>query len=78
MMGINVNVPTSGADDTPYYSYRVKVKMFWYTGGGAVQGTATHLVEIYEQVWNNWPIGDDTETYTDEYPCDAWVGIEIN
>lgn len=78
MMGINVTVPTSGADDSPYYSYRVKVKMFWYTGGGAVQGTATHLVEVYKQVYNNWPIGDGTETYTDKYPCDGWQGFEIN
>lgn len=78
MKGINVVVPTSGADDSPEYLYRVKVKMFWYKPNGSVQGTATHLVENYRQVYNDWPIGDDTVTTTDEYPCGGWVGIEIN
>ena len=78
MKGINVRVPTSGADDSPEYLYRVKVKMFWYKPGGGVKGTATHLVDNYRNVYNNWPIGPDTETFTDNYPCSGWVGIEIN
>lgn len=72
LRGINVVLSTTSADDDPQYLYRVKVKMFWYRANGTVQGTATHLVSNYRQVWNNFPV-TGTQTHTDEYPCDGWT-----
>lgn len=80
MMGINVRVPTGGKDEDPTYQYRVKVKMFWYAANGGVQGTSTHRVDWYKEVYNDWPerFGGGTETYTSDEPCRGWVGFEIN
>ena len=72
LRGINVILNTTSADDDPQYLYRVKVKMFWYRANGTVQGTATHIVSNYKQVWNNFPVFG-TQTFTDEYPCDGWT-----
>ncbi len=74
--GINVVLNTTSADDGPEYEYRVKVKMFWYRANGTVQGTATHLVSNYRQVWNNFPIGG-TQTLTEEYPCPGWTAGDL-
>jgi hypothetical protein len=74
--GINVNVGTAGVDDEPVYLYRVKVKMFWYMPDGSVQGTATHLVEFYKLVFNNYPGG--TVKLIDEFPCRGWTIGSIN
>ena len=75
-MGIGVNVPTS----KPFYEYRVQVKMFWYRPDGRTQGTATHRVEWYKSVYNNWPDWAGGPTYTDvsSAPCDDRVGFDIN
>lgn len=80
MRGINVRVPSGGKDEDPSYEYRVKVKMFWYTASGGVQGTSTHLVDWYKEVYNDWPehFGGGTVTSTDQVPCRGWVGFEID
>lgn len=80
MRGINVRVPTGGKDEDPSYEYRVKVKMFWYKANGGVQGTSTHLVDWYKEVYTDWPdhFGGGTVTYTDQRPCRGWVGFEID
>jgi len=81
MMGINVRVPSDGKDEDPSYQYRVKVNMFWYTGNGGVQGTSTHLVDWYKDIFNNWPerYGGGTYSRIDDVPyCRGWVGFEID
>lgn len=79
-MGINVRVPTSSNDEDPFHDYRVKVKMFWYTASGRVQGTSTHLVDWYERVYDNWPkrYGGGSQSYTAQWNCGGWAGLEIN
>jgi hypothetical protein len=79
--GINVTVPTRSADQDPTYEYRVKVKMFWYTANGSVQGTSTHLVDWTEHVYDNWPerYGGGSQSSTDQqWNCRGWAGIEID
>jgi hypothetical protein len=72
LRGINVVLNTTSADEDPQYLYRVKVKMLWYRANGTIQGTATHLVSNYRQVWNNFPVFG-TQTLTEEYPCPGWT-----
>jgi hypothetical protein len=80
---VNVRVPANGAYEDTIYMYRVKVKMFWYTANGGVQGTSTHLNDWFKEVLHNFPEGDggrdgSVTTYRNQAPCRGWVSGIIN
>jgi len=76
-MGVAVAVPTTGADSSTAYVYRVLVKMFWYSADGSTRGTALHLTERYRTVLN-YASGRDPVVYTERYPCGAWFAVVAN
>jgi hypothetical protein len=76
-MGVAVAVPTTSADDSPAYVYRVLVRMFWYGADGRTRGSALHLTERYRTVLN-YASGRDPVVYTERYPCDAWQAFIAN
>lgn len=80
MRVINVRLPADGAYEDTIYEYRVKVKMFWYTANGGVQGTSTHLVDWYKEVLHNFGAqdGGTVTSYREQAPCRGWISAIIN
>ena len=42
--------------------FRVRIKQFWYSGGGSVSGHATNEVDWYKKIYLSDEFGDDIET----------------
>ena len=83
MRDVDVRLPADGFNGDTQYDYRVKVKMFWYTANGGVQGTSTHLADWYKEVLHNFPQQgggrDGTLTsFREPAPCRGWVSGIIN
>lgn len=65
-MGIKVNLPADSSAEDPGYTYRVRVKMFWYRDDGTTKGTAVHQVEEYatvESFYGGWFTEEDCRAY---------------
>jgi hypothetical protein len=75
-MGVGVAVPTTSADDSPGYVYRVLVKMFWYGADGSTRGTALHLTEKYKKILGH--VTGDATVFRERYPCEAWQAFVLN
>ena len=80
MRDVDVRLPADGFQEETIYEYRVKVKMFWYTDDGGVQGTSTHLADWYNQVLHNMPerFGGGSVTFREPAPCRGWTSASIN
>jgi hypothetical protein len=77
---VDVRLPADGVEEDTIYEYRVKVKMFWYTPDGGVQGTSTHAADWYNQVLHNMPerFGGGSVTFQERAPCRGWTSASIN
>ncbi|HYI22747.1 MAG TPA: hypothetical protein VEX62_08950 [Candidatus Limnocylindrales bacterium] len=83
MRSVSVRLPADGAYEDTIYEYRVKVKMFWYTANGGVQGTSTHRADWFEEVLHNFPEQDGgrdgtVTSFGEQAPCRGWVSAIIN
>ena len=79
---INVRLPADGVNEDTIYDYRVKVKMFWYTANGGIQGTSTHLNDWYNEALHDMPERDGgrdgSVTFQEPAPCRGWISVSIN